>query len=170
MLILNWLYGISEKFKAKHVSWTWKPIVSIQVVLRWTQAVKLYKNFFHFKYSLRVNKKNILAGYSLLFKSSTLNYLHLSWVNIIENVFVSKRPVNVEPYNSVGDWKRQSLSSPRWHRSPKKSTAKSYLSNWHSQSPRNHQTLFIQLIYSWEQLQNTRPYLKVLNRSVSGAS
>ena len=32
--------------------------VSIQ-----TQAVKLNKNFVHFKYSLRVNKKNILGEY-----------------------------------------------------------------------------------------------------------
>ena len=29
-------------------------------------AVKLHKNFNHFKYSLRVNKKNILGEYSLL--------------------------------------------------------------------------------------------------------
>ena len=33
-------------------------LVSIQ-----TQAVKLNKNFVHFKYSLRVNKKNILGEY-----------------------------------------------------------------------------------------------------------
>ena len=36
-------------------------------------AVKLYKNFNHFKYSLRVNKKNILGEYSLFFKRSTSN-------------------------------------------------------------------------------------------------
>ena len=33
-------------------------LVSIQ-----TQAVKLNKNFVHFKYSLQVNKKNILGEY-----------------------------------------------------------------------------------------------------------
>ena len=33
-------------------------VVSIQ-----TQTVKLNKNFVHFKYSLRVNKKNILGEY-----------------------------------------------------------------------------------------------------------
>ena len=33
-------------------------VVSIQA-----QAVKLHKKFFHFKYSLRVNKKNILGEY-----------------------------------------------------------------------------------------------------------
>ena len=35
-----------------------------------TQAVKLHKNYVHFKYSLRVNKKNISGGYSLFFKLS----------------------------------------------------------------------------------------------------
>ena len=35
-----------------------KPVVSIQ-----TPAVKFHKNFVHFKYSLRVNKKNILGEY-----------------------------------------------------------------------------------------------------------
>ena len=43
-----------------------KPVVSIR-----TQAVKLLKNFDHFKYSLRVNKKNILGDYSSFFKPST---------------------------------------------------------------------------------------------------
>ena len=31
-----------------------KPVVS-----KWTQAVKLNKNFLHFEYSMRVNKKKI---------------------------------------------------------------------------------------------------------------
>ena len=47
----------------------WKPVVSIQ-----TQAVKVHKNFVHFKYSLRVNKKNILGEY-------LRNYLHLERIN-----------------------------------------------------------------------------------------
>ena len=45
-----------------------EPVISIQVVLIWTQAVKLHKNFVHFKQSLRMNKKNILIKYSLFFK------------------------------------------------------------------------------------------------------
>ena len=40
-----------------------EPVVSIQGVSIQTQAVKLYKNFVPFKYSLRVNKKNILGEY-----------------------------------------------------------------------------------------------------------
>ena len=47
------------------------------VVLIWTQAVKLYKNFVHFKYSLHVSKKHILGEYSSFFKPTTWNYLHL---------------------------------------------------------------------------------------------
>jgi len=35
-----------------------KPVFSIQ-----TQAVKLHKHFFHFKHSLRLNKKSILGEY-----------------------------------------------------------------------------------------------------------
>ena len=38
-------------------------VVSIQVVSIQTQAVKLHKNFVHFKYSFRVNKKNIWGEY-----------------------------------------------------------------------------------------------------------
>ena len=34
-------------------------VVSLQVVSIQTQAVKLHENFVHFKYSLRVNKKNL---------------------------------------------------------------------------------------------------------------
>ena len=58
-----------------------KPVVSIR-----TQAVKLLKNFDHFKYSLRVNKKNILGDYSSFFKPSTWNYLQqLDWINLHRN-------------------------------------------------------------------------------------
>ena len=38
-------------------------LVSILFVSIQTQAVKLNKNFVHFKYSLRVSKKNILGEY-----------------------------------------------------------------------------------------------------------
>ena len=40
---------------------TGKPVVSIQ-----TQAVKLHKHFVHFKYSLRVNKKNSMVNIFVL--------------------------------------------------------------------------------------------------------
>jgi len=39
--------------------------------------VKLHKHFDHFKYSLLVNKKNILGEYSSFFKPSTWNYVCL---------------------------------------------------------------------------------------------
>ena len=48
-------------------------------------------SFTVFKYSLRVNKKNILGEYSSFFKPSTWNYLHLDWINSYRNDFVSKR-------------------------------------------------------------------------------
>ena len=50
-------------------------------------------SFTVFKYSLRVNKKNILGEYSSFFKPSTWNYLHLDWINSYRNDFVSKRMV-----------------------------------------------------------------------------
>ena len=61
MLILDssfsWFQG-NRSFRYK--------VVSIQVVS--IQAVKLHKNFDHFKYSLRVNKEKILGQYSSFFK------------------------------------------------------------------------------------------------------
>ena len=42
-------------------------------------------SFTVFKYSLRVNKKNILGEYSSFFKPSTWNYLHLDWINSYRN-------------------------------------------------------------------------------------
>ena len=48
-------------------------------------TVKLHQNFFHFQYSLRVNKKNILGEYSSFFRSSTRNYLQLDSVNLYRN-------------------------------------------------------------------------------------
>ena len=46
---------------------------------------ELHQNFFHFQYSLRVNKKNILGEYSSFFRSSTWNYLQLDRVNLYRN-------------------------------------------------------------------------------------
>ena len=43
-----------------------KLIVLIQVVLMETQALKLHKNFDHFKYSLHMNKKHINFGLNIL--------------------------------------------------------------------------------------------------------
>ena len=56
------LFGLLSVFK-QH-AWILlvrKPVVSIQVVSIRIQVVKLYKKFDHFKLSLGVNKKNILA-------------------------------------------------------------------------------------------------------------
>ena len=54
--------GSRGPFLESHLIFTgsksWKPVVSIL-----TQAAKLHKNFVHFKYSLRVKKKNILGEY-----------------------------------------------------------------------------------------------------------
>ena len=58
-----------------------------------TQAVKLHKNFDHFKKSLQLNRKNILGEYSSFFKPSTWNYLHLDGINLYRNDFASKGPV-----------------------------------------------------------------------------
>ena len=58
-----------------------------------TQAVKLHKNFDHFKKSLQLNKKNILGEYSSFFKPSTWNYLQLDGINLYRNDFAAKRPV-----------------------------------------------------------------------------
>ena len=56
-----------------------KLIVLIQVVLMEPQALKLHKNFDHFKYSLHMNEKNINFGLNILWflKPSKRNYLHL---------------------------------------------------------------------------------------------
>ena len=59
-------------------------VVSIQVFS--IQAVKLHKNFDHFKCSLRVNEDKILGEYSSFFKPwRTWNYLHLDWINFYGN-------------------------------------------------------------------------------------
>ena len=50
-----------------------KLIVLIQVVLMEPQALKLHKNFDHFKYSLHMNKKNINFGLNILCSLSQVN-------------------------------------------------------------------------------------------------
>ena len=50
-------------------------VVSIQVVLIRPQALKLFKNFDHFKYSLRVKKENIWVEYSSSCKPSNVKIL-----------------------------------------------------------------------------------------------
>ena len=61
----------------------------------WTQAMKLHKNFDHFKYSLCVNTRNILGEYSSFFEPHMWNYLQLNWINLHQNDFVSKQPVTI---------------------------------------------------------------------------
>ena len=51
--------------------------------------MKLHKNFGYFKYSLRVNKKNILGEYSSFFKLGKWNYLQLDRINLYRNDFLS---------------------------------------------------------------------------------
>ena len=63
-------------------------VVSIQVVLIRPQALKLFKNFDHFKYSLRVKKENIWVEYSSSCKPSNVKILTTRL-----NELVSKRPV-----------------------------------------------------------------------------
>ena len=63
-------------------------VVSIQVVLIRPQALKLFKNFHHFKYSLHMKKENILGEYSSSCKPSNVKIL-----TIRLNELVSKRPV-----------------------------------------------------------------------------
>ena len=43
---------------------------------------EIAQNLDHFKYSLLVNKKNILCEYSSFFKPSTWNYVRLNWINL----------------------------------------------------------------------------------------
>ena len=50
-----------------------KLIVLIQVALIEPQALKLHKNFDHFKYSLHMNKKHINFGLNILCSLSQVN-------------------------------------------------------------------------------------------------
>ena len=52
-------------------------VVSIQVVSLRTQAVKLHKNFDHFRYSLRENKKKTFGVYILPSLSQVLETINL---------------------------------------------------------------------------------------------
>ena len=52
-------------------------VVSIHGVSIQTQAVKSHKNFVHFKYSSRVNKKNMLGEYLRSLSQVMCNDLHL---------------------------------------------------------------------------------------------
>ena len=61
-------------------------VVSLQVVSIRTQAVKLHKNFDHFKKSLQL--KNILGEHSSFFKPSAWTYLNLEdfeGINLYQN-------------------------------------------------------------------------------------
>ena len=64
---------IDSQFDFRTIDGNRYKVVSMQ-----TQAVKVHKNFVHFKYSLRVDEKNILGENSSFFKPSTWNYLHLA--------------------------------------------------------------------------------------------
>ena len=50
--------------------------------------------FYHFKYSLPVDK-NTWGEYSSFCKTSTWNYLHLNCINLYRNCFVLKRTVTL---------------------------------------------------------------------------
>ena len=76
-----------------------KPVISIR-----TQVVELHKNFDHCKYSLCVNKKNILGGYSSFFKPKAWNYLQFNWINLYRVVKSSQLLVKIPAYlvSSIG--------------------------------------------------------------------
>ena len=59
--------------------------VLIQVISIRTQALKLLKKCNHFKYSLRLNKKNISGDYSSFFESSARTIY-----NSIEQIFIKQ--------------------------------------------------------------------------------
>ena len=79
-----------------------KPVVSIQVASIRTQAVKMHKNFFHLKYSFRVNKKNILCKYSSFLNRRAWISLHLDWINLYRNGRSSFRPSAIFPIQDSG--------------------------------------------------------------------
>ena len=53
--------------------WSGNRLFRYKVVSIITQAVRMHKNFVHFKYGLRVNNKNILGEYSSFFKRMAWN-------------------------------------------------------------------------------------------------
>ena len=79
-MVCSCVFGLGRDFR--------KPVVSIQ-----TQAVKFHKNFVHFKYSLRVNKKNILGEYLRSLSQVPGTIYTSNEQTVYRNNFVSKRPV-----------------------------------------------------------------------------
>ena len=72
-----------------------KPVVLIRI-----QALKLQKNFGprkYDKYSMCVNKENILGEYSLFFTPCLWNYLQVNWINLYRNDFVSTLSATIKP-------------------------------------------------------------------------
>ena len=65
--------AIPHKLLWSHTDWAWKLIVLIQVVLMEIQALKLHKNFDHFKYNLHMNEKNINFGLNILWSLSQVH-------------------------------------------------------------------------------------------------
>ena len=63
---------------------TWQVRNSRFGTSRFDTISNLHKNFDHFKYSLRVNKKTNWDEYRSLFTPRTWNYLHLDWMTGIE--------------------------------------------------------------------------------------
>ena len=73
-----------------------KPVVLVR-----TQALKLHKNFGHLKYdeySMRVNKKNILAEYSSFFTPCLWTYLQLNKIKCIETTLYQLCLRRFNPY------------------------------------------------------------------------
>ena len=60
--------------------------------------MELHKSFDHCKYSLCVNKKNILGGYSSFFKPKAWNYLQFDWINLYWVVKSSQLLVKIPAY------------------------------------------------------------------------
>ena len=64
--------GEVEDSSCTTANWSFQSkVVLIQVTSIQTEAVKLHKKSDYLKYSLRMNKKNILGDYFLFFKPNT---------------------------------------------------------------------------------------------------
>ena len=55
----------------------------------------------HDKYSMCVNKENILGEYSLFFTPCSWNYLQLNWINLYRNDFVSTLSATIKPLSAM---------------------------------------------------------------------
>ena len=75
-------------------------VVSIRVAFIRPRAPRLHKNFDHFKYRLRVNKKIIYLGWMI---PRTWNYLHLDWINLYRNETTGKPNSKVHSYSHCKD-------------------------------------------------------------------